>query len=253
VDFLNLGVTVLGAALLVLSTGMLLIFTRPNKKRAPTSLREIEAITSLRRILGGAMEQGTRVHFGLGRAHPSDPNYASTLAGLDTLESITRSTLTADQTPVATSGDGTTSLLGEDTVRGVYRRDSTIDRVPGGNSLLAGVTPLAYAAGSQPVISSPDTGANLFLGHFGVESGLLIPDEPAVDKEFFGGSDSIPAQSVFYAASENTLLGEEAFALPAYLDEKRPYLASLMVQDLLRLIVVFGLLVGVILVLAGVL
>jgi hypothetical protein len=41
--------------------------------------------------------------------------------------------------------------------------------------------------------------------------------------------------------------------LPAYLDEKKPYLASLMVQDLLRLIVVFGLLVGVILVLAGVL
>ncbi len=250
---MNLGYSVLGAAILVLSTGMLLIFIRPNKKRSPLVLREIPAVTSLRCMLGAAMEQGTRIHFGLGRAHPGDSNYASTLAGLDSLESITRSTLTTDQTPVATSGDGSTSLLGEDIVRAVYRRDSTVDRVPGGDSLLAGVTPFAYAAGSLPMISSPDTGANLFVGHFGVESGLMIPVQPSGEKDFFAGSDSIPAQAVFFAASENTLLGEETFALPAYLDGKRSYQGSLMVQDLLRLIIVFGMLGGVILVLAGVL
>jgi hypothetical protein len=250
---LNLGSTVIGAAILILSTGFLFIFIRPNKKRASIFLRRIPAVENLRRLLGASMEEGTRMHFSLGRAHPGDPNYASTLAGLNSLESITRSTLTADQTPVATSGDGATSLLSEDVVRAVYRRESTMDRVPAGNSQLTGLSPMAFAAGSLPVISSPDTGANIFLGHFGVESGLMVPSEPAREKESFAGSDSLPAQAVFYSSTENTLFGEETFALPAYLDGKRSNTASLMVQDLLRLMVIFGMLFGVILVIAGVL
>ena len=250
---MNLGNIVLGVAILILSTGMLLIFIRPNKKRAPVTLRKIPAVENLRCILGGSMEKGTRMHFSLGRSHPGDPNYASTLAGLNTLELITRSTLTADQTPVATSGNGATSLLGEDVVRAVYRRDSTLDRVPAANSLLAGVTPLAYAAGTIPIVASPDTGANIFVGHFGVESGLMIPTDSNLEKESFAGSDSLPAQAVFFSSTENTLFGEETFALPAYMDDKRSNVASLMVQDLLRLMIVFGMLIGAILVIMGVL
>ncbi len=197
------------------------------------------------------MEQGTRIHLGLGRAAVGNPNYGSTLAGLNTLESITRSTLFADQTPVITSGDGTTSLLGQDVIKAVYRKESTIDRVPQDGSQLVGVTPFAYAGGSIPVISSPEVSANILIGHFGVESGLLTTASQTDSIQTLGATDSLPAQSVFNA-SEDTLLGEETFALPAYLDQKPSMLASLMVQDLLRLVLVFGMLVGVVLVIMGV-
>jgi hypothetical protein len=248
----NLGGSMLGAALVILSAGMLLIFLRPNKKRAPVKLREIPAFNNLRQILGAAMEQGTRIHLGLGRAAVGNPNYGSTLAGLNTLESITRSTLFADQTPVVTSGDGTTSLLGQDVIKAVYRKESTIDRVPQDGSQLVGVTPFAYAVGSIPVISSPEVSANILIGHFGVESGLLTTASQTDSIQTLGATDSLPAQSVFFNASEDTLLGEETFALPAYLDQKPSMLASLMVQDLLRLVLVFGMLVGVVLVIMGV-
>jgi len=249
----NLGSSILGAALVILSTGMLLIFSRSNKKRSPVHLREIAAVAKLRHFLGAAMEQGTRIHIGLGRSAIGDPNYGSTLAGLNSLESITRSTLFADQPPASTSGDGTTSLLGQDTIKAVYRQESTIDRVPMDSSQLVGVTPFAYAAGTIPVISSRDISANILIGHFGVETGFLTDASYTDTTHTLGATDSLPAQAILFNATENTLLGEESFALPAYLEQKLPLLASLMVQDLLRLILIFGMLIGVILILAGVL
>jgi hypothetical protein len=248
----NLGSSMLGAALVILSTGMLLIFLRPNKKRAPVKLREISAFNNLRQLLGGAMEQGTRIHFGLGRGAFGNPNYGSTLAGLNTLESITRSTLFADQTPVVTSGDGATSILGQDVIKAVYRKESTIDRLPQDGSQLVGVTPFAYAGGSIPVISSPEVSANILIGHFGAESGLLTTNSQPESIHTLGATDSLTGQAVLFNSTEDTLLGEETFALPAYLDQKPSMLASLMVQDLLRLIIVFGMLIGVVLVIMGV-
>lgn len=250
---MSLSQTVLGVAILLLSTGMLLIFRRPNKKRSPVALREIPAILGLRRMLGAAVEQGTRVHFGLGRGAIGSPDYGSTFATFDSLESITRFSLLADQLPVITSGDGTTSLLGEDTVRGVYRQEAAADKIPADCSRLTGVTPFAYAGGAIPVIASPDTSANILTGHFGVESGLMTTGNEANPSSTFGASDSIPAQSIFFNASENTLFGEELFALPAYLEQKPSLTASLLVQDLLRLVLVFGMILGAILVVAGIL
>ena len=250
---MNLGGSILGAALLMISAGMLLIFSRPNRKRAPIQLRQIPAVKKLRCMLGAAMEQGSRIHIGLGRGKLGSPDYASTFAALNSVESITRTTLTADQAPVSTSGDGATSLLGEDSVRAVYRKESTIDRMPSESSLLTGVTPFAYAGGSLPVTTSPDTSANILVGHYGPEAGLLTATDPELDAELFGGTDSLQAQGIFFNASENTLMGEEVFALPAYLDPSAGMLAGIMVQDLLRLVIIFGMLAGGILVIAGVL
>jgi hypothetical protein len=247
----NLGGTLLGAALLILSAGMLLIFARPNKKRAPISLRRMSAIDNLHGLIGAAMEQGTRIHIGLGSGSIGKTNYGSTLAGLNTLESITRTTLLADQAPIATSGDGATSLLGEDAIRAVYRKESAIDKVPLDGSQLSGVTPLAYAAGTLPEALSPDTSANLLVGRFGAEAAFLVPSEPVGASHTLGSTDSLPGQAVLFNATENTLVGEEIFALPVYLDQKPVMLASLMVQDLLRLILIFGMVIGVILVIAG--
>jgi hypothetical protein len=56
--------------------------------------------------------------------------------------------------------------------------------------------------------------------------------------------DNLAAQSVFYAASQEPLIGEELFAAGAYVGAGAAHDASLNVQDVLRWLVILAILAG---------
>ena len=57
-------------------------------------------------------------------------------------------------------------------------------------------------------------------------------------------SDLIVAQSIFMATSRDVLIGEELYAVPAYLAYRPAHIASLRVQDILRILTGGALLIG---------
>jgi hypothetical protein len=65
-------------------------------------------------------------------------------------------------------------------------------------------------------------------------------------------SDSLPAQAVLYATAGQTLIGEELYAAPAYLNGTATHMASLRVQDILRWVVIAGIGLGALLKLVGI-
>jgi hypothetical protein len=72
------------------------------------------------------------------------------------------------------------------------------------------------------------------IGSFGPEALLLA--EPGVQKGVaqVAGTDDPQAMSMLVAAVDDPLIGEEVFAVPAYLDRQPAHLASLRAQDVMR-------------------
>lgn len=236
-----------GIALLLVTCGLLFVFTMPRKtsarpRRAP--LRSIRGMLRLRRALGLAVEDGTRLHLSLGKASILSPNSASAFVALSALERIGMQSSLSDSPPVATSGDGTLALLSHDALQAAYRQANAIDQFDASQARLAGITPFSYAAGTLPVIHDEDVSANLLIGNFGPEVALMAHAAEQENAVVVAASDSIAAQAVLYAAAEEPLLGEEVFTIPAYLSSRPIHYASVRVQDLLRWLVIIVLVLG---------
>jgi hypothetical protein len=94
------------------------------------------------------------------------------------------------------------------------------------------------------VTRDENVSTNVFLGDFGPESALLTESAERENSTLIAASDNISAQSVFYASSQDPLIGEELFAAGAYVGAGAAHEASLTVQDVLRWLVILAILIG---------
>lgn len=233
-----------GIGVVLIALVLVFVFSLPSQRSTPRNLRPIPAVQRLRRAIGLAVEEGQGLHVSLGKAGLLEPPAAVTLAGLATLERITQSSMISDRPPVATSGEPAVSILSQDTMRGIYRAGNVVDAYDPTQASLTGASPLAYIAGALPVGADKTIAAHILIGSFGPEVGLLADQADAAGSFTIGGSESLPAQAVLYATAQQPLLGEEVFALPAYLQANSYHQASLRAQDWLRWGIIVVLVVG---------
>ncbi len=246
-----------GLVLVLLAAGLVLGFSltmRRSQRRQARSrvvLRPIRAMQRLRRAIGLAVEDGSRLHVTLGESSMISPTNATALVGLSALERIGTLSSLSDRPPVTTSGDGVLAILSQDTLRAAYHMANVPDQYDPSQARLAGPTPFSYVAGTLPVIYDERVSANILIGNFGPEVALLTEAADRRDAFSIAGSDSIAAQAVLYATAREPLIGEEVFAVPAYLQARPVYQASLRAQDILRWIVIAALIIGSVLSLLG--
>jgi hypothetical protein len=238
-----------GFGLVILSAVMMLVLAYLRRKSPPV-FRDIPAFIRLRQAVGLVVEDGSRLHVSLGRGSLTTPQSASALAGLALLRRLGDLTSSGDQPPIATSGDAPIAILSQDTLQAASKfTDRPASDAFAGR--LAGLTPFSYAAGAIPAIRDEKVSANVLMGNFGVEVGLLTD---AVEREntfVVAGSDNLTAQAVIYASAQEPLVGEEIFAAGAYTESGSLHSSSLTVQDVLRWSVVAAILIGSLLALAG--
>jgi hypothetical protein len=245
--------SILGLLFILLSAGLLFTFSLPKgRTRSRVVLRPNQAFQRLQRAIGLAVENGTRLHVSIGQASIVSPNNASALTGLSTLERVGSLSSVSDRPPVVTSGDGTLAILSQDTLRSAYRASNNPELYDPTQARLSGPTPFSYIAGTLPVIYDERVSANILVGNFGPEVALLAEAGEKQNTFVMAASDAISAQSVVYATAGEPLIGEELFAIPAYLQAGQTHHAGLRAQDLLRWVVIAGLLGGSILKLLGI-
>jgi hypothetical protein len=190
------------------------------------------------------VEDGTRLHVSIGKSSIISPNNASGLVGLSMLERIGMLSSVSDRPPVVTSGDGTLAILSQDTLRAAYRIANVPEHYDQNQARLAGPTPFSYVAGTLPVVHDERVSAHILVGNFGPEVALLVDAAEHRDAFVLAASDAFSAQAVFYATANEPLIGEELFAIPAYLQAGTIHQASLRVQDILRWVVIAVLILG---------
>jgi hypothetical protein len=240
----------LALGLLVLAVILLLVFIFL-RRRSPAVFRLIDAYERLNRSIGLAVENGTRLHVSLGRGSLFTARGVSALAGLAMLRRLAERTSVSDRPPVATSGDASLAILSQDTLQSGYRAAGAEEQYRFTTGRLTGLTPFSYAAGTLPTIHDENVSTNVLLGDFGVESGLLVEAADRENSDLIAASDDLSAQSIFYAATQEPLIGEELFAAGAYVGAGVAHEASLNVQDVLRWLIILAILVGSLLKFAG--
>ena len=233
----------IGLVVVLLCAGFMVFYMLVDRKGSKVVFREIPAFKHLQQSIGLTVEEGKRLHVSLGSASILNPDNASAFVGLSSLERLAQFSMVSDRPPVVTSGAGVLALLSQDTLRYVYRYGNVLEEYNSLQARLAGTTPFAYALGSWPAMKTENVLSNVFIGNFGPEIGLL---NEAVEKGGFSlaASDSLSAQAVLFATADEPLIGEELFAVPAYIRSDPFHSASLRTQDVLRWLVIAGLLLG---------
>ena len=235
------------ALIVFLVAALLLLFFTFMRRRSPGVFRRIEAYERLNRAIGLAVEGGTRLHISIGRGNLFTARGGSALAGLAMLRRLTERTSLSDKPPVVTSGDASLAILSQDTLQSGYRAAGAEDQYRFTTGRLTGLTPFAFAAGTMFVARDEDVSANVVIGDLGAEAALLADASESANADLIAGSDNLSAQSVFYAASQDPLIGEELFAAGAYLGAGASHEASLQTQDVLRWLVILAIFGGMVL------
>ena len=229
---------------LVILAAVLLLGLTYLRRKSPAILRRIEAYERLNRVVGLAVENGTRLHISLGRGNLFTSRGGSALAALAMLRRLAESTAVSDRPPIVTSGDASLSILSQDTLQAGYRAAGAEDQYRASTGRVAGLTPFAYAAGTIPVTRDEMVSATVVIGDFGPEAALLVEAADREDTTLIAASDNLSAQSILYASAQDPLIGEELFASGAYVGAGVSHEASLQVQDILRWLIILAIVGG---------
>ena len=137
-------------------------------------------------------------------------------------------------------------LTAQDTLYRACRERGRSADYDGTQVQLVAPDPLAYAVGAQDRIDDDQTAANVMVGHLGDE--YLLMGETGAQRDLLqvAGSDALNTQALMTSTAEHVLLGEEMFAAGAYLTRRPALIASLQVEDVLRVVAVLAILAGVI-------
>lgn len=203
-------------------------------------LRPLRAGAALQELRSQAIEEGRRVHLGLGSGRLGEPTTVETLAGLAILDWLAADTAVSGQAPIATSADPASALLAQD--RG-ERGDV--------DARFIAPDPVAYGLGARGAVAREERHANVLLGHFGDEYLFLAGEQPAgaspVAHPTAAGSTRLETLPQIALTTDGSLVGEELFAAGAYTAGWPSHLASLLLQDLARIAIAVVILVGALL------
>jgi hypothetical protein len=223
---------------------LLLWFTLRRRSHAP-ALRPIAAWEALRGLIGRATEEGKQVHLSLGRSGVGAEQTPVVSAALDVQRHLADEGAAINTQPVVTVADPMLMLTAQGVVHRAFRRQARTDQYDSTRVQLIAPDPTAYAVGAGDQIEAPETAANVMVGHLGDE--YLLLGEPGAQRELLqvAGSDALNTQALMPGTADHVLLGEELFSAGAYLSRRPALLASLQVQDTLRVLAVVAILVGV--------
>jgi hypothetical protein len=238
--------SLIGLMIIGLTVALMLVFTA-QARRSPLPMRPIKAMDHLARAVGLTVEDGRRVHITFGRGDFFDSHAASTLTNTALLKEVLKRSAGSDRPPSITSGDGISTLLAVDTLYSSRQGGISSDRIDPRRGRLAGTTPFSYAVGVLPALQSEQTSMMVAGGMLGAEISLILDTAETESVNILAAPDSPVGQAVAFACPVDALLGEEIYALPAYLNSNGIYAASLLTQDVLRWILIIFLIMGAIL------
>ncbi len=208
-------------------------------------LRRIEGYQTLGHQIGEAIESGGRVHIGLGSSTLHGDQGTTTIAALAMLELATGLAAINDRSPVTTTSDAATILAADEIIARAYRQQSLPERYEQTASRLVALDPIALAGGTTSIIQDDLIRSNIIIGSYGAELALIAEAGSRLDIPQTMGSDRLEAQAVAYGMANYPIIGEDIYAVRAYLSDSPGALAGLITEDLLRWAIVITILLGV--------
>ena len=233
-----------GAILLLTISALVLVallILRGKKGPRPT-IRPLPAFQDLRSQVGQTAERGGTIHVALGSGGLYEGDVTLSLAGLQTVKALAGDAISYGVRPIITVGDPTLLPLAQDTLRRAYEQRGLAQQYDPGQVRFIAPSPVAYAAGAGHVVAAEDVTTNVLAGAFGAEVSLIADAGARNDLAQLAAAATPGAIGALYPTTDRLAVGEELYAAGAYTTGERRYLVSLVAQDILRVIVVLGIL-----------
>jgi len=227
------------------------------KRNAPLTLRPISGFAVLKGMLGKSAEAGQPVHLSLGTAGIGDQSTADTMAALNVLNYLAERGAISGSPPIVTCAHPTALPVAQDLLRRAYRRQGYAEEFDPARARLIAPDPqlgtggqtnaFAYAAGTMRMLGNQKLIANVMIGQFGSEFLLLGETGAQNNITQIGGTSETSVLPLVHATMNHPLIGEEIYAGGAYLSGKPSHIGSLLAQDIMRWMIVLGLVGAVLL------
>ena len=231
------------AAIIIISITILYYIDRA-RSGEEIYLRTIPGLKAIEEAVGRATEMGKSVLFVPGI---SDLDQVETITGLNILGHVAEHTAkyeTSLNVPVSKS---IVMEAGREICKEAYLRAGRPDLYYDDMVHYVTEEQFAYTAGITGIMERDKPAACFYLGKFYAESLILAEAGNSIGAIQIAGTGSYSQIPFFVTACDYTLIGEEFFVASAYLSKKPELVGSIKGQDIVKLLVMIGIVLTVVL------
>lgn len=228
--------------------GLMLWFTDRARKGAPMYIRRMPGIDAIEDGIGRATEMGKPVLYVPGIDELQD---IQTIASMLILGQVSKTIAEYQADVIVSCCIPIVREVADEVVKSGFTLAGHPDAYDPRNIRFISSEQFAFTAGTNGIILREKPATHLFLGRFFAES-LILAETGYVNRSVqIAGTAEATQLPFFVAACDYTLIGEELFAVSAYLSKDPRLVSSLKASDYIKVFVVVMLVVGTVAATAG--
>jgi hypothetical protein len=206
-------------------------------------IRRIPGVDAIEEAVGRSTEMGRPVLYVTGT---DEIQNIQTIASLLILGHVAELTAQYDTEIKVANCYPLTMVVAEEIVRQGYANAGRIDAHKPENVMFFSSEQFAYAASINGLVLRDRPATNIFLGRFFGESLILAETGFITGAVQIGGTAEITQLPFFIAACDYAVIGEELYAVSAYLTREPTLLATLKATDLVKVLIILLIVAGVV-------
>jgi len=198
--------------------------------------RKIAGLEALEEAVGRAAEMGKPVHFTPGYAGLTGSTSPQVVAGLAVYSELIKLCAKYDVECICTVGDPTVLGVATELYKQAYVSAGKAERAKPEQDIryLSG-SQFAFAAAVQGIAERERPAANVMVGPFWAESMMFAETFYRIGAIQVAGTARIYQIPFFAIVCDYVIIGDEMFAAGAYLSREPSAMASIFIQDLVKL------------------
>ena len=225
----------------LVGVALYVFIARIKKDPSKVYIRKIAGVDAIEEAVGRSTEMGRPVLYVTG---VEETQNIQTVASLLILGHVAEMIAEYDTDIKVANAYPLTMVLAEEIVRQGYANVGRSDAHRPENVMFITPEQFAFAAGVNGLILRERPATNIFLGRFFAES-LMLAETGYVTRAIqIGGTAEITQLPFFVAACDYAILGEELYAVSAYLSREPQLLAQLKSTDLIKGLVIILIVAG---------
>ncbi|MEM6929990.1 MAG: DUF6754 domain-containing protein [Myxococcota bacterium] len=233
--YLHLGLLILVVA------GLMALFTRQAQAGRPIFIRRVPGIDAIEEGIGRATEMGRPVLYVPGIDELQD---IQTIASMLILGQVSKTVAEYGADIVVSCRIPVVREVADEVVKAGFFEAGFPDSHDPTSVRFISSDQFAFTAGTNGIINREKPATNLYLGRFFAES-LILAETGHINQSIqIAGTAEASQLPFFVAACDYTLIGEELFAVSAYLSRDPRLVSSLKASDYLKIYVVIALVAG---------
>jgi hypothetical protein len=235
--------------LIILAMGVMMQrFAADVRAGKPVFIRRIPGIDAIEEGIGRATEMGKPVLYVPGIDELQD---IQTIASMLILGQVAEKVAEYQSEIIVSCCIPIVREVSDEVVKAGFFQAGYPDAYNPRNTRFISSEQFAFCAGTNGIIYREQPATNIYLGRFFAES-LILAETGFVNKSIqIAGTAEATQLPFFIAACDYTLIGEELFAVGAYMSRDPRLVSSLKASDWIKVFVVACLLLGTVLATAG--